>query len=63
MARNAGVAMDDDGGVQKVRNELVLSFLAVRRAIGALGFFLPLALIAYAMLWPEPLRTSISAYY
>ena len=37
MARNAGVAMDDDGSVQKIRNELVLSFLAVRRAIGALG--------------------------
>lgn len=63
MARNAGVAMDDDGGAQKVRNELVLSFLSVRRAIGALGYFLPLALIAYAVLWPEPLRTSISAYY
>lgn len=55
--------MRDEGIAQKAQNELVLSFLAVRRAIGALGFFLPLALIAYAVLWPEPLRTSLSAYY
>lgn len=55
--------MRDEGIAQKAQNELVLSFLSVRRAIGALGFFLPLALFAYALLWPEPLRTSLSAYY
>ncbi|CAM3528421.1 DUF998 domain-containing protein [Paracoccus nototheniae] len=55
--------MDDRGIDQKARNQLVLSFLSVRRAIGALGFFLPLALIAFAILWPEPLGSSISAYF
>lgn len=55
--------MDDDGAGQKARNRLVMSFLSVRLAIGALGFFLPLALIAFAALSSEALRPSISAYY
>lgn len=39
----------DPGITQKTHNELVLSFLAVRRAIGGLGFFLPVALIVFAI--------------
>ncbi|WP_207101766.1 hypothetical protein [Paracoccus shandongensis] len=55
--------MADDRGIsQKAHNDLVLSFLAVRRAIGALGFFLPLALLAYGLLDGQ-LLTSISAAY
>lgn len=53
---------DDRGMSQKAHNDLVLSFLAVRRAIGALGFFLPLALLAYGLL-DGRLLTSISAAY
>ena len=33
------------GAEQRVDNDLVLSFLRVRRAIGLLGFFLPVALV------------------
>ena len=51
------------GQQQKAENDLVLSFLSVRRAIGVLGFFLPLALIAYALLSAEGILGSISAYY
>ncbi|VDS07351.1 hypothetical protein PARHAE_00527 [Paracoccus haematequi] len=55
--------MADESGIsQKAHNDLVLSFLAVRRAIGALGFFLPVALLAYGM-WKGDLLTSISAAY
>ncbi|QBX33505.1 DUF998 domain-containing protein [Paracoccus liaowanqingii] len=55
--------MAGDGIRQKAQNELVLSFLSVRRAIGALGFFLPLALLAASLVEPGGLRTSLSAYY
>lgn len=48
---------------QKAHNELVLSFLSVRRCVGALGFFLPVALLLYALLTGEGLRLSISGYY
>ncbi|MBA4491065.1 hypothetical protein [Paracoccus sp. S1E-3] len=51
------------GQQQKADNDLVLSFLSVRRAIGALGFFLPLALLAYGLLWSAEILPSISAYY
>ncbi|MGQ0567129.1 MAG: hypothetical protein ACT4OK_18970 [Gemmobacter sp.] len=44
-------------------NELVLSFLAVRRALGLLGFFLPLSLLAVAFLTSEDMRPSISEFY
>jgi len=55
--------MADDRGIsQKAHNDLVLSFLAVRRAIGTLGFFLPVALLAYGLL-DGRLLTSISAAY
>ncbi|WEF24023.1 hypothetical protein [Paracoccus sp. S3-43] len=56
--------MADDHGIrQKSHNDLVLSFLAVRRAIGALGFFLPLALLAYGLAVGELLPSISSAYY
>ena len=51
------------GQQQKADNELVLSFLSVRRAIGAMGFFLPLALLSYGLLWSGDILPSISAYY
>ena len=51
------------GQQQKADNDLVLSFLSVRRAIGAMGFFLPLALLSYGVLWSGDLLPSISAYY
>lgn len=57
--------MTDDRGIrQKAQNDLVLSFLAVRRAIGALGFFLPLILLAYGLWAPEGVLRSMSvAHY
>lgn len=51
------------GQQQKADNDLVLSFLAVRRAIGAMGFFLPLALLTYGLLCSGDILPSISAYY
>ena len=51
------------GQQQKADNDLVLSFLSVRRAIGAMGFFLPLALLAYGLLWSGDILPSISDYY
>ena len=56
--------MADERGIwQKSHNDLVLSFLAVRRAIGALGFFLPLALLAYGLSTGDLLPSISSAYY
>lgn len=52
-----------DGDSEKAHNDLVLSFLAVRRAIGALGYFLPVILFLSAFVMEGGLRTSISAYY
>ena len=52
-----------DGAAQKAHNDLVLSFLSVRRAIGALGFFLPGALLAAAPFLDGGLRDSISGFY
>lgn len=51
------------GQQQQDDNDLVLSFLSVRRAIGALGFFLPAALILYGLFAPDGILGSISAYY
>lgn len=48
---------------KKARNDLVLSFLAVRRAIGCLGFVMPLTLIIYGLASTSGLQNSISAYY
>ena len=53
----------DNGISQKIHNELVLSFLAVRRAIGGLGFFLPVALLAYGVLGGGLLPSLSAAYY
>ena len=45
------------------KNELVMSFLSVRRALGALGFFLPLSLLAVVILTPAIMQPSISEFY
>lgn len=56
--------MADKSGIsQKAHNDLVLSFLAVRRAIGGLGFFLPLTLLAYGLFRGDLLPSISSAYY
>lgn len=55
--------MTETGQQQKADNDLVLSFLAVRRAIGALGYFLPVALLVYGLFSPSGLLTSMSASY
>ncbi|MGR3556784.1 MAG: hypothetical protein ACU0BZ_14790 [Paracoccus sp. (in: a-proteobacteria)] len=54
---------DKQGIIQKAENDLVLSFLAVRRAIGLLGFFLPVVLILWGLAAPAGLFRSISAAY
>ena len=54
---------DPGGRVERAENDLVLSFLRVRRAIGLLGYFLPPALLIYSLVWGEGLLPSISAYY
>lgn len=51
------------GAVERADNDLVLSFLRVRRAIGILGFFLPTALVLWSVVFGQGLRPSISAYY
>jgi hypothetical protein len=48
---------------QKEANELVLSFLSVRQALGLLGIILPLSLIGYSLYVGEPIRPSISDYF
>lgn len=56
--------MADESGIsQKAHNDLVLSFLAVRRAIGALGFFLPVALLVYGLSAGDLLPSISAAYY
>lgn len=55
--------MAENGKLQENQNELVLSFLAVRRALGILGFFLPLSILAYAILSGDGLLDSISDYF
>lgn len=37
------------GAIQRRHNDLVLGFLALRRAIGIVGFFLPAALLAWGL--------------
>lgn len=54
---------DDQGIIQKAGNDLVLSFLSIRRAIGLLGFFLPLALLVWGVFAPDGIFRSISAAY
>lgn len=52
----------ESGAQQKTHNDLVLSFLSVRRAIGVLGYFLPLVLAAYGLL-TGGILPSMSAYF
>ncbi|MBK4216264.1 hypothetical protein JJJ17_10035 [Paracoccus caeni] len=54
---------NDQGLSQKAHNDLVLSFLSVRRAIGVLGFFLPLALIAFALVTGQFLPSISDAFF
>lgn len=54
---------DPRGRIERAENDLVLSFLRVRRAIGVLGYFLPPALLAYSLILGNGLLPSISAYY
>lgn len=51
----------DKASVQEARNDLVMSFLSVRRAIGALGCLLPMAMLGYGLTAPEGLLLSMSA--
>ena len=51
------------GPQQEVENELVLSFLAVRRALGILGFVLPASLVLYGILSGEGIQSSLSEFY
>ena len=51
------------GTRQEAQNDLVLSFHLVRRALGALGFALPVLLLAVAVLTPEVWYASISEFY
>lgn len=57
--------LDEDarGRVERAENDLVLSFLRVRRAIGLLGFFLPVALLGWSVIFGKGLLPSISSYY
>ncbi|SMO98671.1 hypothetical protein [Paracoccus laeviglucosivorans] len=50
------------GVQQQAHNDLVLVFLSVRRAIGALGYFLPVALAVYGFA-SGGILPSMSAYY
>ena len=56
-------AAEISGAIQRADNDLVLSFLRVRRAIGLLGFFLPAALIAYGLAFGGGILPSMSDYY
>lgn len=62
MTQGAGRMTDATHATHKDKNHLLLSFLAVRRAIGALGYFLPIALALYGLM-AGGILTSLSAYY
>jgi len=51
------------GTLQEDENSLVLSFLAVRQALGILGFALPVSLLIYAGVSGNGLEPSISDFY
>ena len=64
MANGTGDRQGDRlGARQRADNDLVLSFLRVRRAIGLLGFFLPAALIVWGIVFGHGILPSISASY
>ncbi|MCQ0969276.1 hypothetical protein MLD63_02335 (plasmid) [Paracoccus sp. TK19116] len=54
---------EDLGLREKSTNDLVVSFLAVRRSIGILGLFLPVSLIVYGLFSHDGILDSMSAYY
>ncbi|MBV7408801.1 hypothetical protein [Maritimibacter sp. DP1N21-5] len=51
------------GKIQEVQNDLVLEYLNVRRALGYLGFGLPVVLILYGALPGTTFAPSISEFY
>jgi amino acid transporter len=53
----------ESGRQQEADNDLVQSFLSVRRALGFIGALLPLTLIWYGALWDRGLQPSISGFY
>lgn len=53
----------NSGRAQEAHNELVLSFNAVRRALGGLGFALPILLLVVALTTDEVWQPSISEFY
>lgn len=55
--------MAENPKIQESQNQLVLSFLSVRRALGGLGFFLPLSILIWSVLSGEGLLASISDYF
>ena len=57
------MAQDVEGTEQKASNDLVVSFLAVRRSIGVLGLFLPVSLTLYGLFSADGILESMSAYY
>lgn len=52
-----------DHDTAKRRNQLVLEYLKVRRALGGLGVLLPAALLVYAALPAGAMQPSISEFY
>jgi hypothetical protein len=53
----------DPGLLEEAKNDLVLEYLNVRRALGYLGFLLPAMLIAYALTEKGTFAPSISEFY
>lgn len=51
------------GRQQERDNDLALSFIRIRQAVGALGYFLPLALIATGLIWQGGIEPSISDFF
>ena len=54
---------DPATAAERSDNSLVLSYVAVRQALGYLGYFLPVALLTHAALPGHRLEASISDYY
>lgn len=59
----SGTEPAHSGAEQRADNDLVLSFLRVRQAIGLLGFFLPVALLVWSLTLGTGLLPTISDYY
>ncbi|WP_299361524.1 hypothetical protein [uncultured Paracoccus sp.] len=51
------------GSHERAENDLVLSFLRVRQAIGLLGYFLPAALLGFGIVFADGIPASMSASY